>query len=131
MVRQLSCKKDSVSDMQTLKLFVNTLSADDKYSFVNRNNLTELIEMQLSEKRKTFSEFISTFLKSSLNFAHFEKKDDLIADVFLRLLTPKNVVRSMCKKFRFRLPFEKQHGKPVPTLLKSQGQHLYHIDQSM
>ena len=57
MVRQLSCKKDSVSDMQTLKLFVNTLSADDKYSFVNRNNLTELIEMQLSEKRKTFSEF--------------------------------------------------------------------------
>ena len=32
--------------------------------------------MQLSEKEKHFPEFFSTFLKSSLNFAHFWKKDD-------------------------------------------------------
>ena len=32
--------------------------------------------MQLSGKQKTFSEFFSTFLKSSLNFEHFLKKDD-------------------------------------------------------
>ena len=32
--------------------------------------------MQLSQKQKTFSEFFSAFLKSSLNFEHFQKKDD-------------------------------------------------------
>ena len=32
--------------------------------------------MQLSRKQKTFSEFFSWFLKSSLNFEHFQEKDD-------------------------------------------------------
>ena len=31
--------------------------------------------MQLSQKEKTFSEFFIEFLKSSVNFKHFEKKD--------------------------------------------------------
>ena len=34
------------------------------------------IQMQLSQKQKTFSEFFCAFLKSSLNFEHFQKKDD-------------------------------------------------------
>ena len=34
------------------------------------------IQMQVSRKQKTFSEFFSAFLKSSLNFEHFQKKDD-------------------------------------------------------
>ena len=32
--------------------------------------------MQLSRKQKTFSEFFSAFLKSSLNFEHLLKKAD-------------------------------------------------------
>ena len=32
--------------------------------------------MQLSAKQKTFSEFFAAFLKSNLNFEHFQKKDD-------------------------------------------------------
>ena len=32
--------------------------------------------MQLSGKHQTFSEIFTAFLKSSLNFAHFQKKDD-------------------------------------------------------
>ena len=32
--------------------------------------------MWLSQKEKTFCEFFSGFLKSSLNFEHFQKKDD-------------------------------------------------------
>ena len=32
--------------------------------------------MQLSGKQKTFSEFFSAFLKSSLNFEHFQQKED-------------------------------------------------------
>ena len=53
----------------------------------------------------------------------------LIADVFLSLQTPKYVVRSMSKKSRFRLPFKKQYGKRLPTLLKSERQQMF-IDQS-
>ena len=53
--------------------------------------------MQLSQKRKTFSAFFFCFvlhfvnLDSNLNV--FKKKMTLIADVFLNLRTPKNVVR--------------------------------------
>ena len=57
-------------------MFVNTLSADDKYSFLNRDNLTQPIQMQLSRKEKTFSEFFGSFLKCSLNFEHSQQKDD-------------------------------------------------------
>ena len=57
-----------------LGLFVNTLTANDKYSLLNRDNLTEPVHMQLSQKRKTFSQSFSAFLKSSLNFEHSQKK---------------------------------------------------------
>ena len=32
--------------------------------------------MQFSQKQKTFSEFLATFLKSCLNFKYSEEKDD-------------------------------------------------------
>ena len=32
--------------------------------------------MQLSQNQKTFYELFSAFLKSKLNFEHFQKKDD-------------------------------------------------------
>ena len=76
MGRQLSCKKFLLLIRKVLRLFVNTLSAVDKYSLANRDNLTQPIQMQLSQKEKTFSNFFSAFLKSSLNFEHFLKKDD-------------------------------------------------------
>ena len=75
------------------------------------------IQMELSGKQKNFCKFFSTFLKSHLNFEHFEKSDD----------SHRLLVRSMSKKSRSRLPFGKQHGKQVPTLLKSERQDLYHI----
>ena len=42
----------------------------------NRDNLTQPIQMQLSRKQETFSEYFCAFLKSRLNFEHFQKKDD-------------------------------------------------------
>ena len=59
-----------------VSLFVKTLIVDDKHYLVNRENLTEPFQMQLSEKLKTFSEFLFGFLKSILNFKHLPKKDD-------------------------------------------------------
>ena len=57
-------------------MFVNTLTADDKYSLLNRDNLKQSIQTLLSQKQKTFSQIFSSFLKSTLNFEHFQKKDD-------------------------------------------------------
>ena len=74
--RQLTCKKSVLVTCKISRLFPNTLSMDSKYSLLNRDNLTEPIQMQLSRKQKTFSDFFSAFLKSSLNFEHFLKKDD-------------------------------------------------------
>ena len=51
----------------------------------------------------------------------------IIAYLFVRLRTAKNVVRYTCKKSRFGLPFQKEHGKRVSTLFKFERQHLYHI----
>ena len=50
----------------------------------------------------------------------------LIAYLFERLRPAKNVVRYMCKKSRFRIPFQKEYGKPVSTLFKSERLHLQH-----
>ena len=61
---------------KVLRLFVNTLSADDKYSLLSRDNSMETIQMHLWPKQKTFSEFFCAFFKSTSNFEHFKKKDD-------------------------------------------------------
>ena len=55
---------------------VYTLTADDKHYLLNRDNLTQPIQMQLYQKQKTFSEFFFAFLKSILNFKHLPKNDD-------------------------------------------------------
>ena len=61
---------------KTLRQFVNTLTVDDKHYVLNRDHLTQPIEIQLSQKRKTFSEFFFAFSKSLLNFKQLPKKHD-------------------------------------------------------
>ena len=51
----------------------------------------------------------------------------LIRYLFLTLRPAKNMVRYMSKKSRFRLPFQREHGKRVSTLFKFERQNLYHI----
>ena len=51
----------------------------------------------------------------------------LIADVFPKILVPKNMVKYMSKNPCLRGPLERQHGKWVETLLQSEWQHLYNI----
>ena len=84
--------------------------------------------MQVSRETKNFSEIFFALLKSSLNFEHFlQKTMTLVAEVFPKLQTPKHMDTSMSKKFRFNGSFGKQYGKRPQTLLKCQGQLLYHI----
>ena len=65
--------------------FVNTFTANDKYSLFNRNNLEQPIQILISEKQKNF-------LSSSLNFLNLhqilnisKKKMTLIVDVFPKI----------------------------------------------
>ena len=74
--RQFSCKKSLLGICKSLRLFVNTMSAVDKCSLPNTDNLMQPIHMQLSQKLEPFSEFFPAFSKSRLNFEHFQKKDE-------------------------------------------------------
>ena len=55
---------------------MNTLAADEKYSLLNRDNITIPIQMELSQKQKTFSEFFAPFIKCKRNFEHFDKENE-------------------------------------------------------
>ena len=61
---------------EILRVFVNILTADGKNPVPDCENLQLAIQMQLSEKRKTFSEFFVPFLESTSYVKQFEKKDD-------------------------------------------------------
>ena len=59
-----------------LRLFVYTLTDDDKFCLLYTDNLTQPFQILLFQKEKTFFQFFSAFLKSTLNFKHSGKKDD-------------------------------------------------------
>ena len=61
---------------KVLRLFVNTLTVDEKHYLLNRDNLTQPIQMPLSKKQKKISGSFFAFLKSIINFQHFPKKND-------------------------------------------------------
>ena len=60
---------------EILRLFVNALTADDKYSGSNMRNLPQQFQTPASQKQKTFSGLVNAFLKCALNLEHFQKKD--------------------------------------------------------
>ena len=51
------------------------------------------IQIHLSKKQKNFPEIFFEVFKSRVNFEPFQKKMTLIAHVFPKLRTPKDVVR--------------------------------------
>ena len=75
-VKVIPLKKSLLVIHKILRLFLNTLTVDENYYLLIRDNLTETIQIQLSQKQKTFFEFFLAFLKSILNFKHLSQKDD-------------------------------------------------------
>ena len=61
---------------EILRLFVNALTADDKYSDSNMQNSRQQFQTSLFPKQKTFSGFFIAFLKCAWNLEHFQKKDE-------------------------------------------------------
>ena len=54
LARKLCSKKSLLLTCQIFGLLVNTLATDEKYLVLNRDNLKIPIQMQLSQKQKTF-----------------------------------------------------------------------------
>ena len=71
----LHWKESLLVIQKILKLFPKTLTVDDNHYLLNRDNLTQSIQMKLYQKQKKFSQFFVTFLKSVLNLKHMPKKD--------------------------------------------------------
>ena len=72
----MSCKKSHSVCYEILTLFVNALTADDKYSGSNMQNLQQQFQTLLSQKQKGFSVSFIAFLKCAWNLDHFQKKDE-------------------------------------------------------
>ena len=49
-------------------VFLNTLTADGKHYLLNRDNLTQAIQMQLYQKQKSFAAFFFSILKIYIKF---------------------------------------------------------------
>ena len=90
---KLSWKRSPFLTWKMLGLLVDTLADDEKYLVPHREYLTMPIQMQLSQKQKNFSKFFAAFLKFSLNFKHFEKKDQPHSFCIFEVTDPENVVR--------------------------------------
>ena len=73
---KLICKISPGLFHEILGVFLNTFTDDPKYPVGDWEIFKFATQMQLSEKRKTFSEFFVPFLEYTSNFKHFEIKDD-------------------------------------------------------
>ena len=57
-------------------MFLNTLTAEYKYSRRNMQTFAQQVQMPLSLKQKTFSGVFIAFLKSTWNGEYFRKKGE-------------------------------------------------------
>ena len=73
---KLSWKKLPSVWYEILRLFVNALTADHKYSGSNMQNFPQQFQTPLSKKKKIFSQFFIVFMKCAWNLEHFQKKDE-------------------------------------------------------
>ena len=76
---KLSWKMSALVTSQIFRLFVNTLTPDDKYSRRNMQIFWQQFKTPLSQKGKTFCWFFIAFLKCAWNLEHFEKKKSNLA----------------------------------------------------
>ena len=72
----MSWKKSPSVWYEILRLFVNAITADDKYSGSNMRNLPQKFQTLASQKQKLFSGLFNAFLEYASNLEHFQKKDE-------------------------------------------------------
>ena len=92
-VKVIELQKSLLDTWKFFRPFLHTLIANDKYFVNSKDEWMQTIQMHLSQKQNIFSEFFSAFFESALNFKPFQKKMTLIAYIFPKLRTTKDVLR--------------------------------------
>ena len=92
-LKVIDLQKSLLDTWKFFRPFLNPLTATDKYSIISKDKWMQTIQMHLSQKQNILSPFFSAFFESALNFEHFHKKMTLIAYVFSKLPTTKEVLR--------------------------------------
>ena len=73
---KLSGKKFALVITEIFRLFVNTLTSDDKYSRRNMQIFWKHFQTPLSQKGKTIWQLPFAFLKCAANLEHSQKKEE-------------------------------------------------------
>ena len=82
------------------------------------------------QNKNLFLNFLFHFWKLHQILIIFKNVMIVIANVFRKLQTVKDLVRPLSKKSRFRTPFDSQHVKGSQTLVKSGWENFYHVFSS-
>ena len=87
----MSWKKSALVLSEVLRLFSDTLNADQKYSRRNMQSFLQQLQTPISEKQNTFSGFFIAFLEYASNLEHFEKKDEHSSLIISEIINSKTV----------------------------------------
>ena len=71
---------------EIFRLFVNTLTPDDKYSRRNMQIFWQQFKTPLSQKEKTFCGLFIAFLKSAWNLEHSKKKEEYPSRIITEII---------------------------------------------
>ena len=85
-------RKSALFKFEILGLIVNRLTADDKYSRRNIQNLTQELQTAISQKQRTFSGIFITYPKSITNSEAFAKNVESASLSIIEIIEPKKVV---------------------------------------
>ena len=61
---------------EVFRLFVNTLTSDDRYSRRNMKIFCQQLQTLLSQEENTFCQFLIAFPKCAWNLEHSEQKEE-------------------------------------------------------
>ena len=92
-VKVIELQKSLLEVSNFFSRFLNTLTADDKYSLISKDNFMQSILRLLSQNQNVFSQFFSSFFEFTLNLERSQKRMTLTAYVFPKLPTMKDVLR--------------------------------------
>ena len=99
--------------------------------FRNVRICSSLLEGNYLNNQKIILYFLFHFRNINQIWNIFEKKKIVIANVFPKLQSVKNLVRELFKKHHFRTSFESQYVKRSHTLGKLTWEEFYHFFSSL
>ena len=95
---KLSWKKSPSVWYKILRLFVNALTADDKYSGSNMQILHKQFQTPLFQKQKTLSEFFIAFPKWAWNLKHFRKKNEYASLIISEIIDAERRLKGLASE---------------------------------